>query len=95
MWPEPIRNRDKKALRDLRKELSDSIARERFLQFIFFEQWNDLKSHCDTKGVRLFGDIPFYVGHDSADVWANSRYLQTGRRRHPRICGRSAARLLQ
>ena len=78
MWPEPIRNRDKKALRDLRKELSDSIARERFLQFIFFEQWNDLKSHCDTKGVRLFGDIPFYVGHDSADVWANPGIFKLG-----------------
>lgn len=71
MWPEPIRNRDKKALKALRQELSESIEKEKFLQFVFFEQWDALKSHCEARGVRLFGDIPFYVGHDSADVWSH------------------------
>ncbi len=78
MWPEPIRTRNKKALRALREELSEAIAKEKFLQFVFFEQWDALKSHCESRGVRLFGDIPFYVGHDSADVWANPGIFKLG-----------------
>lgn len=83
MWPEPIRTRNKKALKSLREELSESIEKEKFLQFVFFEQWDALKSHCETRGVRLFGDIPFYVGHDSADVWAHPDIFKLGNSKKP------------
>ena len=71
MWPEDIRDRNPKALKKIRQELSESIEKERFLQFVFFQQWKALKSYCQRKGVHFFGDVPFYVGYDSADVWAN------------------------
>ena len=42
-----------------------------WLQFAFFEQWSELKTYANRSGVQLFGDLPFYVSHDSSDVWAN------------------------
>jgi 4-alpha-glucanotransferase len=44
-----------------------------FLQFIFFRQWESLKSACAHRGVRIIGDIPIYVTHDSPEVWAHRR----------------------
>lgn len=49
-------------------ELLDYI---KWQQYIFFEQWGRLKNSANTSGIKLYGDLPFYVGHDSADVWAN------------------------
>src|SRR4030095_8633998 len=40
-------------------------------QFLFFHQWAELKAYCDQKGIRIIGDIPIFVAHDSADVWTN------------------------
>ncbi len=45
------------------------IRMEMFLQFLFAEQWRKLKAYANGKGIRMMGDIPFYVGLDSADVW--------------------------
>ncbi len=44
---------------------------QRFWQFEFFRQWNELKSYCSARGIRIMGDIPIYVAGDSADVWAH------------------------
>jgi 4-alpha-glucanotransferase len=44
---------------------------QRFWQFEFFRQWNDLKRYCAGRSIRIMGDIPIYVAGDSADVWAN------------------------
>jgi 4-alpha-glucanotransferase len=49
----------------------DEIAAHKFRQFEFFRQWAELKEYCEARGVRVLGDIPIYVAHDSADVWAN------------------------
>jgi 4-alpha-glucanotransferase len=43
---------------------------QRFLQFEFFRQWRRLKAYCASLGIRIMGDIPIYVSHDSADAWA-------------------------
>jgi 4-alpha-glucanotransferase len=48
-----------------------TIAFHWFLQFQFFRQWNALREHCHAQGIQIMGDIPIYVAHDSADVWAN------------------------
>ena len=84
MWPSGLCDRDPKAMKELRKELSESIEKEKFLQFLFFQQWNDLKSYCHSKGVLLFGDIPFYVGYESADVWANPAIFKLRSNRAPK-----------
>ena len=44
---------------------------QRFLQFEFFRQWRALKNYCAGLKIRMMGDLPIYVAHDSADVWAH------------------------
>jgi len=59
------------ALEAARKAQADVIHEQMFRQWIFFRQWQDVKKYANDKGVRIFGDIPIFVAHDSADVWAN------------------------
>jgi 4-alpha-glucanotransferase len=47
------------------------IAIAKYWQFEFFQQWQALRSYAHEHGIRVIGDIPIYVAHDSADVWAN------------------------
>lgn len=49
--------------------LEEDIRYEQFIQFIFYKQWNDIKEYANQRQVSIMGDIPFYVGLDSADVW--------------------------
>ncbi|TVR73943.1 MAG: malto-oligosyltrehalose synthase [Marinilabiliales bacterium] len=70
-WPAPLRDRHEKAMKTLRYELADKIMPVRFSQFIAYRQWMSLKQYANAKGIRIFGDIPFYVSYNSADVWAN------------------------
>jgi len=70
-WPDELKNRDLPTLAKLQRENAESIQRIKWMQFIFFYQWKKLKSYSLKQGVRLFGDLPFYVSHDSADVWAH------------------------
>lgn len=43
----------------------------KFVQFIFFKQWNELKQYANEKGIAVIGDMPIYVAMDSVDVWSN------------------------
>jgi 4-alpha-glucanotransferase len=49
---------------------------ERFVQFEFERQWSNLRRHASRRGVGLIGDIPIFVAHDSADVWAHPELFQ-------------------
>lgn len=69
-WPAPLRAREPSAMREARMRLRRSIDQVRFEQFIFFYQWQKLKDYAHRKGIFLFGDVPIYVAHDSAEVWA-------------------------
>ncbi|WKN30757.1 4-alpha-glucanotransferase [Porifericola rhodea] len=70
-WPADLRDRQKDSLKEFRKKLKKEVKKEKYLQFVFFQQWQTLKLYCKDRGVKFFGDIPFYVGYDSADVWAH------------------------
>ncbi len=70
-WDRPIANREPDALQTARTQLADDIYFHKFLQFEFFRQWTLLKQYANQKRVQIIGDIPIYVAHDSADVWAN------------------------
>src|SRR5437868_5579473 len=70
-WPQPLAKREPAALRTVSELLSDDIAAHRFAQFLFARQWSELRDHAHRLGVRIIGDLPIYVAHDSADVWAN------------------------
>ncbi|MGB7600530.1 MAG: 4-alpha-glucanotransferase [Candidatus Sulfotelmatobacter sp.] len=70
-WDGGIRRRDPAALEEWRQKLAPEINVHRFAQFVFFQQWQKLKLHCQSRGIKIMGDIPIYVAHDSADVWAH------------------------
>jgi len=70
-WPEALRDRQPKALKKIRAEREEALDIRRFGQFLFFQQWHALKEYANERGVQLFGDMPIFVAHDSADVWAN------------------------
>lgn len=74
-WPEAQRDRDAAALHDLRTRLAERLSEIRFAQFLFFRQWATLKAYANERGVRLFGDMPIFVAHDSAEVWAQRRFF--------------------
>lgn len=70
-WEDALKYREQKALKKYSLELKDEIVFQKFLQFLFFRQWFALKNYANSKGIKIFGDIPLYVSSDSADVWAN------------------------
>ncbi|MCF6278397.1 MAG: 4-alpha-glucanotransferase [Anaerolineales bacterium] len=70
-WPLALRQRNADALHNARKKLSAAIERYAFYQFIFFRQWDALRTYAVQRGVKIIGDIPIFVSYDSADVWAN------------------------
>ncbi len=63
---------------------TEVVEFHRFLQFKFFEQWFSLHRYCRSKNIRVMGDIPIYVAHDSADVWANRSLFDLGPDGSPR-----------
>lgn len=69
-WPKDVARRRPDALETARRELSEVIDYLTFEQFMFTRQWQALKEHCRQRGVRLIGDLPMFVSHESADVWA-------------------------
>lgn len=70
-WPVALRDREPAALADVSVVQADAIEQVCFEQYLFFSQWAALSEYAHQRGVALFGDIPIYVAHDSADVWAN------------------------
>lgn len=70
-WEAPLRDRDPQALAQARQELDQAIQRQVFRQFLFFRQWTALRQHVHKRGMRIVGDAPIFVAHDSADVWSN------------------------
>ena len=72
-WPE-----------DAETELDeDEICFEMFLQYMFIKQWKELKSYANAKGIHIMGDVPFYVGLDSLDVWKNKENFQLDPQGYP------------
>lgn len=75
-WDANIAGRDKKALKEYRKKFSDEIDYQYWLQYEFDKQWSELKAYANKRGIRVVGDIPIFVDHNSADVWANPQYFE-------------------
>lgn len=74
-WPEPLRDRDPDALRQASSDYAPWVQQVIFEQLIFDRQWLAVKQHAEHRGVQLFGDLPIYVAHDSADVWTHPSYF--------------------
>lgn len=70
-WPQPLAQRRPAALRRLDQQQAALLLQEDLLQWQLDRQWQHLRRHAAAAGVSLFGDMPFYVAHDSADVWSH------------------------
>ncbi|MBM7555930.1 4-alpha-glucanotransferase [Halanaerobacter jeridensis] len=70
-WDDDIRFREEEALKKYRAESEEKIEFRKFLQYIFFQQWAEVKEYANQKGIKILGDIPIFVAMDSADAWAN------------------------
>ena len=83
-WPdEDIRLRRPEAVARYQEELADDIRLFTYIQYLFFRQWEDLRSYAHEKGIGIIGDLPIYVAMDSADVWADPRAFQLDQRNVP------------
>jgi 4-alpha-glucanotransferase len=72
-WEAGAASREPNALARWRQKLAASVQRYRIEQHLFYTQWNALKRAAAERGIRIMGDLPIYVAHDSADVWADRR----------------------
>jgi len=73
---------------DASEALANRIDYHRNLQFLFARQWQRLRQHAHDRNVKIIGDVPIYVSHDSADVWANRQWFQLDEAGRPtRVAG--------
>jgi 4-alpha-glucanotransferase len=83
LWPADLRDREPAALARARCDLEAEIQRIRLEQFAFAVQWRRLREHARSRGIRLLGDLPFYVAPDSAETWAQRTKFQLDAQGHP------------
>ena len=84
-WEPGARDRDAESLARWREQLAGPIAAQKFLQFAFYQQWRELREYARARGVRIMGDLPIYVAHDSADVWAHRPYFHLDAQGNPTV----------
>lgn len=75
-WPQAYRSHDLQALQAFSVAHQDSLTLIKFTQYVFFQQWAQLKRYANQQGIQLFGDIPIFVAYDSADVWAHPDWFK-------------------
>ena len=83
-WPDDMKN----WIVDKKLDLSayeDKINYEIFVQYIFYKQWMNLKAYANKNAIKIVGDIPFYVGLDSLDVWENQKYFEITKEGNPKL----------
>jgi 4-alpha-glucanotransferase len=82
-WDPKLCQRDPEAINEVRRQLAPELEACKFWQFIFFQQWQKLKLRCHELGIRMMGDIPIYVAHDSSDVWSHRELFQLDENGNP------------
>ncbi len=82
-WIPEIRDRKQETLQMLKKQHQEKIELEKFLQYLFSQQWSSLKNYCNRRDIQIIGDMPIYVCYDSADVWANPDLFKLNENKHP------------
>lgn len=83
-WEEPLREREPRALDAFGSEFAHQVAAEKAIQYLFFQQWNQLRQYANKQGIRIIGDMPIYTAWDSVEVWANRDLFRLNRAGEPR-----------
>jgi len=84
-WQPELRTRQPEAMLRAQKRFADDIRFHEFVQWQFSVQWTELKTYCTAKGIRLIGDIPLFVAHQSADVWAHPELFKLDATGNPTV----------
>lgn len=84
-WPEDIRLREAKAVKEYKEKLKEEIAFWKFTQYKFDQQWQKLRAYAKSKGISIIGDIPIYVAMDSSDTWVNTQEFQMDKDHRPTL----------
>lgn len=82
-WPRDLAVREPAALALAAERMDKRVGAHKFRQWIFFQQWRELKAFASARGIRFVGDIPIFVAHDSSDVWARPELFQLDRKGRP------------
>ena len=83
-WDSHLRDREDNALHFWSENHTDAINAHEFYQYLFFKQWLALAHYANNKGIQIIGDVPIFVAHDSADVWANPQLFDLNQDGTPR-----------
>ncbi len=75
-WEDSLRLREEQAIADAKMRLGEEIAFWKGIQYLFFHQWETLKSYANAHGIQIIGDVPIYVALDSVDVWSMPHEFQ-------------------
>ncbi len=70
-WPKKLRDRNTREIAFYKKKYKEEAEKEKFSQFLFFIQWISLKTYANNIGIKIIGDMSFYISYESADVWQN------------------------
>lgn len=84
-WPAPARDRGPDHLERVAAEHAAAVEQVRFEQFLFYRQWHEVKAYANERGIRIFGDLPIFVAHDSADVWSRRENFLLDETGHPTV----------
>lgn len=82
-WEEPLKMFDDLAIEKARKDYVEEIDFWRFVQYKYYEQWNNLKKYVNSLGIEIIGDIPIYVALDSVEVWTSPQYFLLDDEKNP------------
>ena len=82
-WDKALKFRDGEALGTARQELQEEIRFFCFVQYLFYKQWNALRTYAHGKGIRIIGDVPIYVPYDSVEVWKDTQLFQLDEKLDP------------
>ena len=75
-WPQALKNRQPQALGEFTRKNSSDLERVKFIQYIFYRQWHNLKAYANSKNIDIIGDIPIYVNEDSVEVWRHPSFFK-------------------
>ncbi|HHO53439.1 MAG TPA: 4-alpha-glucanotransferase, partial [Deltaproteobacteria bacterium] len=85
LWPEPLRHAEPRALAEARDRLGVPWARQLALQWLFDEQWAGVRASAAGRGIQIWGDVPFFIGWDSCDVWSEPGLWRLDDTLHPEV----------
>ena len=84
-WEPELVHREPMAMHAAQRQFKTAIRHEKICQFLFFDQWKRLVNYCHARQIKIVGDIPIFVAHDSADVWARPELFFLDDRGNPTV----------